>query len=114
MNKVKATKSEMKENYYIISAGYCSIQNLLRYENPIAYSSGIYGWSCDYYDIDNVVISTGYSPINSKRTNLSYETIKAYEEKASHIINETKFKWETKKRKVKELLSKMIKESKEV
>ena len=49
MNKIKATKKEMKQNYRILSIGYCDAQYLLAYETPIAYSCGLYGWSCDYY-----------------------------------------------------------------
>jgi hypothetical protein len=62
--KLKATKTEIKNGYNkILRIGYCELQFLLKYESPFAYSAGIYGWSCDYYDIDNICISTGYSPI---------------------------------------------------
>ena len=114
MNKIKASKSEIKDNYYIISSGYCSMQYLLRYESPVAYSSGVYGWSCDYYDINGVVISTGYSPINSKNTNASYELIKKYELKASKIENDYTTDYKVRQKKIKRLLLKLIQESKEV
>ena len=61
----KTTAKAIRENYgsRILSIGYCAAQALLRYETPFAYSSGVYGWNCDYYDIDGVCISTGYRPI---------------------------------------------------
>ena len=82
MNKIKVTKREMKQNYKILSVGYCDMQYLLAYETPISYSAGVYGWSCDYYYIQGVVISTGYSPISSKNMKDDYKLIKEYEAKA--------------------------------
>ena len=67
MSKIKATKKAMKESYNtIITIGYCNAQYLLQYENEIAYSARSEGWACDYYDINNVLISTGYAPLESK------------------------------------------------
>jgi hypothetical protein len=85
MNKIKTTKNEMKQNYRILSVGYCDMQYLLNYESPIAYSSGVYGWSCDYYYIEGVVISTGYSPIDSKNMRDDYKLIREYEQKAREL-----------------------------
>lgn len=82
MNKIKASKREMGNNYRILSIGYCNAQYLLSYETPVAYSVGVYGWSCDYYDIDGIIISTGYSPISSKNMKEDYKLIKEYEDKA--------------------------------
>ena len=109
--KFKTTKKEMRDNYYIIGAGYCSMQYLLYYKNPIAYSSGVYGWACDYYDIDGVIISTGYSYIASKNTKASYELIKEYELKAEKIIYNHNLKYDTKKKKVNKLLNDLIAEA---
>ena len=87
MNKVKATKKEMSQNYKILSIGYCGLQSLLAYESPIAYSTCLYGWACDYYlikdeNIGEVIISTGYNPISSKNMEVDYSLIKEYEQKA--------------------------------
>jgi len=82
MNKIKATKKEMQQNYKILSVGYCDIQHLLSYQNPIAYSAGLYGWSCDYYEINDIIISTGYSPINTKNMQENYKLNQEYEQKA--------------------------------
>ena len=85
MNKIKATKKEMRENYFIIGISYCLAENLLQYQKPIAYSSGSYGWACDYYLVNGTVISPGYSPLSSKNAVGSYQMIKDYDKKAEII-----------------------------
>ena len=78
--KLKVTKKDIKEsNNKILKIGYCQAQNLLNCENAFSYSSGVYGWSCDYYNIDGVIISTGYTPIGQE---VSYNLIKKYDNKA--------------------------------
>jgi len=82
--KFKATRKEMKEGFYkIISVGYCDLQNLLSYENPIAYSTRVEGWACDYYDINGVCICEGYSPIAEQHMKSDYNVIKEFDNKAS-------------------------------
>ena len=62
--KLKTTKKQIKENAnQLYAVGYCELDSLLKYEYPFAYSAGVYGWSCDYYQFDGVIISTGYSTI---------------------------------------------------
>ena len=86
MIKLKATKKEMREHYYyILSAGYCSMQSLLRERQPFAYSSWAHGWACDYYEVDGVLISTGYAPLASKNMIEDYSIIEEYENKALKI-----------------------------
>lgn len=81
--KFKATKKEMREGYtHIIGIGYCAAQTLLRYENAIAYSVRAEGWACDYYDIDGVLISTGYSPLACKNAKIDYSRLREFELKA--------------------------------
>ena len=74
--KLKTTKKQIKENAnQIYAVGYCGLDNLLAYESPFAYSCGAYGWSCDYYNLNGVVISTGYNPIGES---IAYNLIKKY------------------------------------
>ena len=81
--KFKTTKKDMRQSYNtILSVGYCSLQALLNYESPIAYSAGTYGWSCDYYDIDGVIICTGYNTIGQ---DVDYKLIREYEKKAEAV-----------------------------
>ena len=111
--KFKATKKAMKDNYhYIISIGYCNAYYLLRDEKPIAYSAGVYGWQCDYYDVDGVLISTGYNTLNNKNTYADYEIINEYETKAEKIISNKEINYETQKQQVKALLKEFIKNAK--
>ena len=106
--KFKTTKKEMKQNYHrIIGIGYCDAYYLLRYEEPIAYSAGVYGWACDYYDIDGVLISTGYSHLDNKNTYADYEIIKEYNNKAREIENNNQ-NYDTRKEQINELLSEFI------
>ena len=84
--KFKTTKKNIRDGYYnIISVGYCELQSLLNYESPIAYSSGSYGWYCDYYDIDGVCICTGYSPIGNQNSWADYDLVREYEKKAQDV-----------------------------
>ena len=80
MNKIKTTRREMREHNFVVSCGYCCAQNLLRYESAVAYSVGVYGWACDYYDLGgSIVLSTGYSPVGTS----VYELIRKYDRKAA-------------------------------
>lgn len=81
--KYKTTAKALRGGYYmIISAGYCSLQNLLRYESPIAYCKGVYGWNFDVYDFDGIAIVTGYRGMPSKNSIEDYTLIKEYDAKA--------------------------------
>ena len=52
----------------IISVPHYALQDLLRYESPIWFTSGIYGWNADVYMIDfNTCIVTGYRPFGNIR-----------------------------------------------
>ena len=92
MNKIRATKKEMRQNYRVLSIGYCDAQYLLNYESPIAYSCGQNGWCCDYYEIDDVIISTGYDTIASKNMKDDYKLIREYEEKARQFNTKEEIK----------------------
>lgn len=109
--KLRATKQEMREGYdKILRIGYCNAQNLLNYEQPFAYSAGRYGWCCDYYDIDGVLISTGYSPIESKGMKLDYARLREYEERAGKI-RYSDAEWEIRRKQTRELLRGMLREA---
>lgn len=63
--KFKTTRKEMCNcSFCIISFPYCDIQRIERYLNPIAYTSGVYGWNCDIYEPTsyNIHFTTGYRP----------------------------------------------------
>lgn len=59
--KYKTTTKAIKNLFpNVKSAGYCSIQNLLRGIEPVAYNCGVYGWNYDVYNINGLTICTGY------------------------------------------------------
>jgi hypothetical protein len=104
--KAKVTKLSVRQSFNnILSFGYCDIDYLTKYKKPFGYSCGACGWSCDYYDIDGVCLSTGYSPIGS---NVDYNLIKAYELKAQKIVTNYNLKYDLKAKKVNKLLSDFV------
>ena len=110
MAKYKVTRKEMKGSYdKIICASYCSLQYLLKFQEPFAYSTRSEGWACDYYDINNVLISTGYAPIDSKRTKSTYDICQKYDKEARKIIYDYSLPYEERKEKVNNLLNEYIK-----
>lgn len=81
--KYATTKKAILSNYpNVIKVGYCSLQTLLKFRSPSAYTaSKTYGWRADVYEITpDTVIVTGYAPFGNIVPD--YEIIKKYEEKA--------------------------------
>lgn len=106
--KFKTTKKVIKDGYTnIIYIPYCSAQSLLRFVYPIAYTSDTYGWSCDYYVVEGVCISTGYDHIGRP---VNRDMLTSYDYKAE-LINESSLGWDAKKQAVNELLSDFIQEA---
>lgn len=88
--KFKTSKRAIDGNYSkVVSIGYCNAQHLLHFEEPIAYSSGQYGWACDYYDVAGVLISTGYSPIRAKNSSYAPDLLHNYDERAKGVLMHT-------------------------
>ena len=112
MLALKATKKEMRNGYdKIIRIGYCNLQHLLDYAPRIAYSARAEGWACDYYDIDGVLISTGYAPLSSKNVkSVDYETIRKYNEEGAKLRGDFSIPYEAKKAEAMRLLSAFVAE----
>lgn len=114
MTVYKTTKKEVRaENNTVIGFGYCSIQNVEKYLKRNAYIAGAYGWSCDVYDFDGFVITTGYDPVdynyakeNAARAGILRKYIKALDAK----INAGKIKlpsdWHNARNKVRCMIQK--------
>ena len=112
MSKIKTTKKNISEGYaHIISLGYCQAQFLLWYSEPIAYSTHAEGWACDYYDVDGVLISTGYSPVKPKNTKKDYSLVASYDNQARKIVEDYSLDHEERKKKVQELLLQFVEET---
>ena len=111
MQKFKTTKKEMKNRYdQILSVGYCDAQYLLKYESPIAYSTRSEGWACDYYEVNGILISTGYSPLDDRNTKHDYNLLKGYEDQAREIACDYNKGWEEQKEEIDQLLKQFINE----
>lgn len=108
--KFKTSKKTMRDYYgkNLYCVGYCDLSYLLYYKNASAYSCGVYGWSCDYYELENICISTGYSPIGKR---INYELTKKYNDKARELINST-LDYEEVKQKLNQLIKEFIQEIK--
>lgn len=109
--KFKTTSKQMRENYHnAVKLGYCEAQILLSGYEPIAYSAGIYGWNCDYYLVDNLLIVTGYRGLFGR--DIPYKIVDKYEKKASNIQHNYDIPYESRKRRINNLLHKFIAEIK--
>ena len=101
--KTKVTKREVMNGYSeVAEIGYCELQTVLSYIDAKYYTCGLYGWNSDIYEIGNFAICTGYRPFGTFRPN--YKTVRSLEDKAKKIYSNKTWKYETKVRKVKELL----------
>ena len=101
-------KLKMKEvkSWYnnIVSVGYCDLWYLLKCIDRDGYTSGVYGWNADVFQIGmNTCIVTGYRPFGNIDSN-KYSINKEYNEKAKKIWNDNRMNYETKKAKVEKLL----------
>ena len=105
--KFKTTKEAVKEGYRnIVEIGYCGLQHLLYYKNPVAYTCGVYGWNADIYEIGRgSAICTGYRPFGDIR--VDYELVKEYDNKARDLIALSK---EFDFAELKEMLDKLLNE----
>lgn len=103
--KFKTSMKAMNESYFVVRFGYCEIQALLHGQEPIAYSSGVYGWNCDYYrtTFPWVVISTGYRPTGTRL--FSFNEADFYENQAKEIIYDYSIQYDERMKKLEKLLS---------
>lgn len=109
--KLRTSKKEINNSYNtILKAGYCELQTLLKYQDPFAYSCGIYGWNCDYYDINGVCISTGYRAIGKR---VDYNIVNEYERKAQEIVYNGSYSYDQIKSLLDALITEFIEKAKE-
>lgn len=79
--KLKVTDKELSQERYVFTSGYCDLQDLLKYESPIAYACGINGWRYDVYKVENVYITTGYSSPRGCKMHFPEELKEEFESK---------------------------------
>ena len=85
--KYRATQKEIRDGFNaVIAVPYCSLQSLLTFESPIAYTVRREGWGADIYDVGNgVAIATGYAPFGNCKP--IYEVRQMYENLARRVLN---------------------------
>lgn len=108
--KAKTTKKSVNSKYdNVIQVGYCNLQYLLNYANPIAYTSTkAYGWRADIYEVKDVAIATGYAPFGNIEP--SYDTLYKYDNLAQKIVLDNSKTWEEREELVNKLLNQFINE----
>lgn len=85
--KYKTTKKAIQSNYRnIIRVGAAELYYLLKFTEPVAYTSGVYGWNADVYDCDNVAIVAGYRPFGNITPD--YDVVKKYNQLGREIYEE--------------------------
>lgn len=114
--KYKTTKKATKENYRnIIRVGAVELYYLLKFTEPAAYISGVYGWNADVYDFDNVAIVMGYRPFGNITPD--YDIVEKYNKLGREIYEEKhnpardwNEEQEEKKNRLNQLIQEFIKE----
>jgi len=107
--KFRTTKKYIRGYEHILNVGNATIQHLLAYESPIAYSTRAEGWACDYYELTTsdsrcLVISSGYAPIKTKNASMDYSRMREYDEQARTIKNDLNKPYEVITQEMKKLL----------
>ena len=102
--KFRTTEREIRANFdkeCIVRIGYCGIQEMTTYIDPVAYTCGVYGWNSNIYIVDGIAIVTGHRPFGKSANN---NLVREYEKRAIAIKQEKRIKhYETKKRKLEKL-----------
>lgn len=87
MSKIK-TSMKYIQKYWgnVYRCGYCDLQYIMKYEDPIYYNCGVYGWNCDIYcdSKTDTAITTGYR--NMRGRVIPHDLIKRYSDIAKAIM----------------------------
>ena len=108
--KFRTTQKAIRANYNkIICVPYCGLQNLLNYENPVAYTVRREGWAADIYDMGGgVAIVTGYAPFGNVRPD--YDICHKYENQAEKIRYNYSLAWTEQREQLRQLARAFIAE----
>lgn len=89
----------------VIEIGYADLSNLLEFREPIAYTSGVYGWNANVYDMGSgVAIVTGYRAFGN--TSVDYDKVREYDQKARQL--RTELRWEYVKEETEKLIDEFL------
>lgn len=98
--KYKTTKKATQNNYNkVIKAFYAELHYLLKFTEPVAYTSGVYGWNADIYDFGNTAIVTGYRPFGNVLPD--YDVAEKYNQLGKKSIKKNTIQQETGTKKMK-------------
>lgn len=105
--KAKVTNKYIRNTFdNIFYVNDSRIEDAVRTIEPFAYNCGVYGWNCDFYEIDNVCISTGYRPIGKA---IDSKIVEKYRLKIQAIQSKN-YNWMLEKKHLNIVLHKFIKE----
>ena len=105
--KVETTRKALISAYpNAIAISYCGAYHLLYHQQPYYYTCGVYGWNCDAYVIDNVLITTGYRGLIGK--NVNHNLINYLDAKARAVLENNTLKHSEKKQAISKLLNMLI------
>lgn len=77
----RSDENNLRNNYKVYRCGYCELQYLLKFYEPIYYNAGTYGWNYDVYKINDIYIVTGCRPMK-KCVEINHDLARKYNEKA--------------------------------
>lgn len=108
--KFKTTQKAIKDGYSkVYQIGYCGLYHLLKYQAPVAYTCGVYGWNADVYQFASIAITTGYRPFGEKITKrLEYDKIADFERRAQEIVENRDLPLQDKKMEVGAILTEFL------
>lgn len=106
--KLRTTEKNVKQSFdKIINVSCGNSQHLLYFEEPAAYTSGVYGWNADIYDYGKAAIVQGYRGFKAFKAD--YDLIDEYNDQAAQIVHNDDLTIEEKKNKIKSLIDEFIK-----
>lgn len=83
--KIKTTRKALESQPNVYNAGYKKLHALLANQEPIAYTgSKEYGWLGDVYQVNNIIIHTGYTNLAGKK--IPSELCQKYENLAREAL----------------------------
>ena len=107
--KFRTTQKAIKSGHSdVIRVGYCNLQHLLKFENPIAYTTRVEGWAADVYSVKNRAIVTGYAPFGNIKP--PYDLVRKYDDQAMAIATDWNMPQDIKREKISALLDAFIDE----
>lgn len=105
--KIKTTAKAIRECWGTkLAIDYCGAQFLLSNHAPVAYTCGVYGWNFDVYNVNSVIICTGYRGMVGKH--VDYALLREYENRARAISESRTMPYEERRDAIEALLMEFL------